>query len=51
MNGARELKLSLPVTAICQQLFNACAAAGGAKWDHSAMVKALEMLANHQVSG
>ena len=51
MNGARELKLSLPVTAICQQLFNACAAAGGATWDHSAMVKALEMLANHQVSG
>ena len=51
MNGARELKLSLPVTAICQQLFNACAAAGGAKWDHSAMVRALEMLANHQVSG
>jgi len=51
MNGARELKLSLPVTAICQQLFNACAAAGGAKSDHSAMVKALEMLANHKVSG
>ncbi len=51
MNGARELKLSLPVTAICQQLFNACAAAGGAKWDHSAMVRALETLANHQVDG
>jgi 2-hydroxy-3-oxopropionate reductase len=51
MNGARELKLSLPVTAICQQLFNACAAAGGAKWDHSAMVRALETLANHQVTG
>jgi 2-hydroxy-3-oxopropionate reductase len=51
MNGARELKLSLPVTAICQQLFNACSAAGGAKWDHSAMVRALETLANHQVSG
>jgi 2-hydroxy-3-oxopropionate reductase len=51
LNGARELKLSLPVTAICAQLFNACSAAGGAKWDHSAMVKALEALASHQVSG
>jgi 2-hydroxy-3-oxopropionate reductase len=50
LNGARELKLSLPVTAICAQLFNACAAAGGAKWDHSAMVKALELLASHQVA-
>jgi 2-hydroxy-3-oxopropionate reductase len=50
LNGARELKLSLPVTAICLQLFNACSAAGGAKWDHSAMVRALEALANHQVS-
>jgi 2-hydroxy-3-oxopropionate reductase len=51
LNGARELKLSLPVTAICHQLFNACSAAGGGKWDHSAMVRALEMLASHQVSG
>jgi 2-hydroxy-3-oxopropionate reductase len=32
------------------QLFNACAAAGGAQWDHSALVKALEMLANHKVA-
>jgi len=30
-------------------LFNACSANGGAKWDHSAMVKALEKLANHEV--
>jgi 2-hydroxy-3-oxopropionate reductase len=31
-------------------LFNACAAHGGAGWDHSAMVKALEMLAGHQMA-
>ncbi|MBI3451560.1 MAG: NAD(P)-binding domain-containing protein [Rhodospirillales bacterium] len=47
--GARVLGLSLPNTATCQELFNACAARGGAKWDHSAMVRALELLANHEV--
>jgi 2-hydroxy-3-oxopropionate reductase len=49
MSGARELGLSLPVTAICQQLFNACTANGGAKWDHSSMVRALESMANHAI--
>jgi len=43
--------LFLPGTAIAQQLFNACKAAGGSGWDHSAMVKALEMLAGHAVAG
>jgi 2-hydroxy-3-oxopropionate reductase len=47
--GARALGLSLPNTASAQELFNACAANGGAKWDHSAMVRALERLANHEV--
>lgn len=47
--GARALGVSLPNTATAQELFNACRAAGGAKWDHSAMVRALEALANHQV--
>ncbi|MGD9738839.1 MAG: 2-hydroxy-3-oxopropionate reductase [Bauldia sp.] len=50
MESARALKLSLPHTASAAQLFNACAAAGGAQWDHSAMVKALEALANHKVA-
>ena len=48
--GARSLGLSLPNTATAQQLFNACSAAGGAKWDHSAMVRALERMANHEVA-
>ena len=47
--GARALGLSLPNTASAQELFNACAANGGAKWDHSALVKALESMANHEV--
>jgi 2-hydroxy-3-oxopropionate reductase len=32
-------------------LFNACAAHGGRGWDHSALVRALEIMANHQVAG
>jgi 2-hydroxy-3-oxopropionate reductase len=36
--------------AAAQELFNACAAHGGKAWDHSAMVRALEMLANHEVA-
>jgi 2-hydroxy-3-oxopropionate reductase len=50
LNGARQLGVALPATALAQQLFGACAAHGGAAWDHSAMVKALEMLANHTVA-
>jgi len=48
--GARAMGLSLPNTATAQELFNACVADGGAKWDHSAMVRALEKMANHEVS-
>ena len=50
LSSARALKMSLPNTATAQELFNACQAQGGGKWDHSAMVKALEALANHQVA-
>jgi 2-hydroxy-3-oxopropionate reductase len=48
--GAKALGISLPNTATAQELFNACSAHGGAGWDHSAMVKALELLADHKVS-
>jgi 2-hydroxy-3-oxopropionate reductase len=47
--GARALALSLPNTAICQQLMSACVARGGGGWDHSALVRALEALANHEL--
>ncbi len=47
--SARELKLSLPNTATCQELFNACAASGGGDDDHSSLIRALEMLADHQI--
>jgi 2-hydroxy-3-oxopropionate reductase len=49
LEGARALGLSLPSTAVAQQLFSSCAAHGGKGWDHSAMVRALEKLANFEV--
>ncbi|HEU4384589.1 MAG TPA: 2-hydroxy-3-oxopropionate reductase [Anaeromyxobacteraceae bacterium] len=50
LSGARALGIALPNTATAQELFNACVAAGGARWDHSAMVKALERLAAHELN-
>ena len=49
LQSARSMGLSLPNTATAQELFNAAAAQGGIDLDHSAMVLALEKLANHQV--
>ena len=50
LSGARELGVSLPNTATAAELFNACVANGGAAWDHSAMVRALELLAAHEIA-
>ncbi len=50
LSGARAMGLSLPNTANAQELFNCCAANGGAAWDHSAMVRALEIMANHEIA-
>jgi 2-hydroxy-3-oxopropionate reductase len=46
LSSAKALGASLPNTANAQQLFSACVAHGGAAWDHSAMVKALELMAD-----
>src|SRR5471032_1240890 len=50
LSGARALHLSLPNTATCQELFNSASANGGAAWDHSGMVKMLEIMSNHQIA-
>lgn len=50
LQSARAMGVSLPNTATAQELFNACAANGGKAWDHSAMVRALEKLANFEIS-
>lgn len=49
LSGARELRISLPNTATCQELMNACTANGGAAWDHSALVRSLELMANYEI--
>jgi 2-hydroxy-3-oxopropionate reductase len=49
LSTAQSLGVSLPNTATCQALFNACAAHGGKAWDHSGMVRALEYLADHEI--
>ncbi len=49
LTAARSLGLSLPNTASAQQLFSACVAHGGKGWDHSAMVRALETMANFAI--
>jgi 2-hydroxy-3-oxopropionate reductase len=51
LEGAKTLGVSLPNTATCQELFNACVANGLARSDHSAMVRALELLASFTVDG
>jgi 2-hydroxy-3-oxopropionate reductase len=49
LSSARAIGVSLPNTATAQELFNACAAHGGKAWDHSAMVRALEIMANFEI--
>jgi 2-hydroxy-3-oxopropionate reductase len=49
LSSARQLGLSLPNTATAQELFNACAAHGGKAWDHSGLVRALELMANFEI--
>ncbi len=48
--GARALGVSLPQTAGAAQLMQACAANGMAELDHSALVRALELMAKHDVA-
>ena len=50
LQGAKALGVSLPGTAQAAQLMQACAAHGLADSDHSALVRALEILAKHEVT-
>ncbi|MCX5810204.1 MAG: 2-hydroxy-3-oxopropionate reductase [Proteobacteria bacterium] len=51
LQTGRDIGVSLPNTATAQELFNAVSADGGAELDHSAMVQALERLANFTIGG
>jgi 2-hydroxy-3-oxopropionate reductase len=50
LQGAKALGVSLPGTANAAQLMQACAAHGMQELDHSALVRALEILAKHEVA-
>ena len=50
LQGARTLGVALPQTASAAQLMNTCAALGHGQADHSALVRALEAMANHEVA-
>ena len=49
LQGAKALGVSLPQTAGAAQLMQACAAQGWDQQDHSALVRALELMAHHTV--
>jgi 2-hydroxy-3-oxopropionate reductase len=50
LQGARSLGMALPQTAIAAQLMQTCAALGLAQSDHSALVQALELMAEHAIA-
>ena len=49
LQGAKALGVALPNTANAAQLMQVCAANGWDQLDHSALVKALELMAHHEV--
>lgn len=50
LSSAREIRVALPNTANTQELFNSCSAQGNSELDHSALVTALENMADHQLN-
>ena len=51
LSSARSLGVALPNTAAAQDLMNSCSARGLQDADHSALVRALEVMSNHALSG
>jgi 3-hydroxyisobutyrate dehydrogenase-like beta-hydroxyacid dehydrogenase len=49
MSLPKELAISLPGTSLISQLWNAVAAQGGLDWDHSSIVKVLELMSKTEV--
>jgi 2-hydroxy-3-oxopropionate reductase len=50
LQGAKELGVSLPNTAVVQQLMSSCAAHGMSALDHSALCQAIERMSNHEIA-
>ncbi|MGF1767524.1 2-hydroxy-3-oxopropionate reductase [Enterovibrio makurazakiensis] len=51
LTGAKALGVALPNTQSAQDLFGLCAEQGGQDWDHSALIKAIESLSDHNIRG
>jgi len=51
MSVARELGMCLPGTALLSHLWNAVAGQGGLDWDHSSLIKVLEVMSQTEVKG
>ena len=50
LQGAKALGVSLPNTAMAQELMNCCAANGMSGLDHSALCRAIEIMSKHQIA-
>ena len=50
LQGAKAMGVSLPNTAMAQELMNTCAANGLSGMDHSALCRAIEIMSNHQIA-
>jgi 2-hydroxy-3-oxopropionate reductase len=51
LGAAKDLGLSLPNTAVAQQMFSSCAAHDAGELDHSALILAIEGLGKHSIRG
>jgi 2-hydroxy-3-oxopropionate reductase len=49
LEAGREYGVSLPVTAVVSQLFEALMAGGRGGWDHSSLLTVIEDLARHTI--
>ncbi|MXZ67626.1 MAG: 2-hydroxy-3-oxopropionate reductase [Acidimicrobiia bacterium] len=49
LSEAEHLGVATQMTSVCRDLMDACAAQGGAGWDHSALIRAYEWLADHEL--
>ena len=49
LESAKKMELALPATALAQQIFAAAAANGAADLDHSALVRGLEAMSDHEI--
>jgi 2-hydroxy-3-oxopropionate reductase len=50
VEAAKQLGIYLPCNALLSQLWNSVTAMGGSEWDHSSIVKCLEMLSATEVT-